>query len=519
MASKQITSYQYNNPGLSIVPGVIYEVVDMAGKPDFLYLGQGNWVRSREGGIPDTNYIPNLQTNVTTLLDSGIPLSGQVNKPLDFTWEYSFFPTMFDTGNQISHNVNSISKAHPDCYLPTAPIYYVDPVNGSDSNTGLGSYISDFTNALKSAKVAQDKLNLTGVAGQIWVKTYSDPSIACTRTPSAVISTPTVPTLFRAYGGGKVRIRTAEATYSTTQVSSSTTYKLAGTTVTRVFDLTRTTPDGSFIELKKITGHTADTALSSVDTWATVGSDQYIRRSDGQAVTGVNTLILRSSVLVTLNQNTPSGCMYKDCIFEGIIDINHNSASAPDRTLVFEDCEFAYSHATMLRVDSWPGLIVFNRCKAKDSMTDLYNFHNYLATKRIHVILADCTGNRAASVTNGSVSNPSSNSLTGHETNISVLDINGVHTNCFGANVIFVGSSQSYLVNPKIEDSFGDIVMGGNYVPTGVRAEDTASIWIYKGIISSNNISMSTSGTGKIRTFGTNVKSGSIRGDVLSTSW
>lgn len=193
----------------------------------------------------------------------GIALAGAVTYPPDFRWGYSYRPTLFDNGATIAHDVDSIATADPACY--TGPIYHVDSKNGSDSNTGLGTYPGDFAaSPLKSAKKAQDLLNATGAAGQIWIKYYADS--ASLRTASSVITAPTVPTLIRGIGG-KAKLRVADS-YTFAQVSGSTTYKLAGTTISRVFDLLNRDADGNCIELVKTTG-TADAALATAGTWAT----------------------------------------------------------------------------------------------------------------------------------------------------------------------------------------------------------------------------------------------------------
>lgn len=464
----------------------------------------------------DPAMLPANQAKVgATPSASGVAMSGSVPYPADFRWSYPYRPALFDNGTTITHDVESVATADSACY--TGPIYHVDTLNGSDSNTGLGDYAGDFKKSpLKSAKKAADLLKAGGVAGQIALLYYPDSATASLRTASSVISVPTVPVLIRGYGG-KARLRVAD-NYTFSQVASSTTYKLAGTTVSRVFDLLNKDPDGNYIELTKTTG-TADTALPTAGTWATVGSDQYIRRADGAAVTNANTLVTRSAVVASLDATTPSGVMFENLELEGgYLDILHTNADAPDRKFVFKDCIFRYGHANHIRAKNSPGLVVFLRCEARYSTSDLYNFHWDInaSLSRMFAIVADCTGFDAGIMGNGITGYVSHNCVTNHETG-SLIVINGRFERSFGGVFTGVDNSHTFLVGGVWRDGKGDTIMGGGHPPITIQTEGTARCWMYKGIVDGLVHACRANGDSQIALRGTVIAGGALTGNV--TSW
>ena len=446
---------------------------------------------------------------------SGVAMSGSVPYPADFRWSYAYRPALFDNGTAITHDVESVATADQACY--TGPIYHVDTLNGSDSNTGLGDYAGDFAKApLKSAKKAMDLLNAGGVAGQIWIKYYQDSATASLRTASSVITEPTVPVLIRGIGG-KARLRVADS-YTFSQVASSTTYKLAGTTVSRVFDLLNKDADGNYIELTKTTG-TADTALANAGTWATTGSDQLIRRADGAAVTNANTLVTRSAVLVSLGATSPGGIMFENVELEGgYLDLLHTNADAPDRKFVFKDVVFRYGHANHIRAKNSPGLVVFLRCAARYSTSDLYNFHWNISASisRMFAIIADSTGFDAGIMGNGITGNVSNNCVTNHETG-SLIVINGQFERSYGGVFTGIDNSHTFLVGGVWRDGKGDTIMGGGYPPITIQTEGTARCWMYKGIVDGLVHACRANGDSQIALRGTVIAGGALTGNV--TSW
>ena len=467
-------------------------------------------------GEVDVEYSDNTTTsfnlaNAVTATSSaqGVVLAGAVACPADFRWSYSYKPALFDNGATVTHDVDSIATADPACY--TGPIYHVDSKNGSDSNTGLGTYPGDFAaSPLKSAKKAQDLLNATGAAGQIWIKYYADS--ASLRTASSVITAPTVPTLIRGIGG-KAKLRVADS-YTFVQVSGSTTYKLAGTTISRVFDLLNRDADGNCIELVKTTG-TADTALATAGTWATTGSDQLVRRADAAAVTNSNTLVTRSAVVVSLGATSPS-VMFESVELEGgYLDLLHTDAAAAERKFVFKDVTFRYGHANHLRCKNSPGLVVFLRCEARMSTSDLYNFHWDIngAISRMHAIIADCTGFDAGVIGNGITGNISNNCVTNHET-VSLIVINGQFERAFGGVFAGIGSSHTVLVGGSWRDSRGDVIMGGGYPSIVIQTEDDAQCWVYRGIIEGQVHACRANGASAIYLKGTTIAGGALTGNV-----
>ena len=73
MAAINITSFQFSQPfGLKI--GQKYQVIDQAGKPDYIYQGNGNWVRTRDDSsdVPEVPFVKDNRVPVmATTTSSG----------------------------------------------------------------------------------------------------------------------------------------------------------------------------------------------------------------------------------------------------------------------------------------------------------------------------------------------------------------------------------------------------------------------------------------------------------------
>lgn len=78
MATINITSFQFNNP-FGLQSGQKYQVVDQAGKPDYIYQGNGNWIRTRDEDLVEPvfvqdNRVPlyvNLSSDQRTINSTG----------------------------------------------------------------------------------------------------------------------------------------------------------------------------------------------------------------------------------------------------------------------------------------------------------------------------------------------------------------------------------------------------------------------------------------------------------------
>jgi hypothetical protein len=184
----------------------------------------------------------------------GVEIIGQVAFPKDFPWPQSKFPIqLWRTGRRVVTDFIAENQVNPACY--TGPCYHIDPLYGLDTNTGLGAYVGDYSNALKTPNKAQTLLNETNAPGRIKVKfrkgAYSPRAAGAVPWP-----TPTVPTLAESEGG-RHKLRMSDDLVWT--LDSGTTWVATRASVSRLFSTgvdDETDGFGNYFENKKVADET-----------------------------------------------------------------------------------------------------------------------------------------------------------------------------------------------------------------------------------------------------------------------
>lgn len=392
-------------------------------------------------------------------------------------------------------------------------VYHVDPLNGSDANSGLGAYIDDYSAAKKSLRGAQLAANAAGVPARIRIKYRAGVISNRSDGGGAMYVAPTVPTVIEGVGGRPVFGVWDTLTWS---VHSGTTYKTTRSGAGCAIDLL--TIDNDAIQAGRAPDITAFTKLadaaavvaSAGNTWAQVGSDVYVKRLDGAAVTNTNTGIGLLVPEIGFDNAAVGGCgIWNVAVVGGgnaSFGVRNTTAAREDRNFVFVGCVASRSSigTNAFRLDGSPGLIAMVDCDVFGAGSDAYNQHWNIAgeASRMHVLRINC-GSRE----NGSPSGQSQNSFTGHE-DCFEIGVNDRGGRSFGAEAAYIDDSQYWGVDPEILDPRGDVVLGGSFVPTCVFASGTAQVWVEGGVVSSPDRAFRASGGGRIYKRGTAVLAG-----------
>ncbi|MBS0354028.1 MAG: hypothetical protein JSR83_09030 [Proteobacteria bacterium] len=440
--------------------------------------------------------------------DGGNVLIEPITFPAGFAWPHDKFPIqLFRTGRNVSSSLVPQLQVNPACY--TGPCYHVDGLYGLDTNTGLGSYVGDYSQAFKTIKKAQDTLNAGGVPGRIKVKIRK--GVVFNRVAGAAPwPIPTVPTLAEGDGPGRAKVRMSDSLAWTLQ--SGTMYWATRANVSRVFDtLNEDDEFGNYVELKKVADETV--VATTPGSWAQgAGANSgkvYVNRLDGAAVTDSNTAVMLVTNVLKLDDTTPSGCGFFNFEFEGgyPVDVVGTSAAAADKRFVFKNCGARYSHLAFnnWRLRDCPGLISLIECDGFYGGADSFNVHWSLGGQsKLYVYYYKCRSRY-----NGLLGNLSNNSETGHETCV-VLSVMPDLGSSFGGEVAYINDSQLFIVEPTVLDSRGDVVFGGGFDPVTIQALDNAQVWLDGGIVGCKVYALRARQNAVIRYRGTRIVGGSL---------
>lgn len=329
--------------------------------------------------------------------------------------------------------------------------YYVDPVSGSDANSGLtwALALKRISTALAKADVdvvlckggAVYRIDSTGQQG-IGLYTGSRNIVLAAVGPRAIITTAREVTW------------TVDGTLTNTYNSTST-----GGAIVRVLDMRSRDVYGDYASLTLV----ASKALVDV----TPGSYFYasnvvsVRLSDS-TVPDTNILCLRSA---DSKVSAPGVTWYmRNCMFlggsSGAFAARDGSSSS---VIIAEDCWFAHQFSADGYQIKDVGMSIAVRCRASANANDGFNYHE-LNGLSPHFIEIDCVGmaNQALGTGNGSTS---------HESCI------GFRMNCgyafnAGPGVADVNSAKTFNVNCNSRGNTG------HSNASGMLVANTAEMWI-----------------------------------------
>ena len=418
----------------------------------------------------------NAQTNAESNVASGanfaaeLAVSGKIEPPSGFLFDFSKLVADFAV---YRNNLTGVIRADYDhtALIPsacrTAPlsrIIHVSPA-GSDSNSGVGTYLGDFSNAKASVWSAVSYGNGLGAGYQVVVKqgTYI-------RNNTWKDTLATQPIWLRGWYDGGLENRPILSMHDNLTWSLDGTYtncyKAARTSVLRVLDVTRTDSLGNFAELTNVASATL--CNTTPDSWVQVGSEVFVRRLDGLAPTNSTTWAHVSIGGVV------SGSGGSDIYVEGLRFVGGKNIlqQCPTKYACFVDCDFLFQGGASNVRDAIQILdynqVVFVRCKAAKSAKDGFNAHQQ-SGKIPQVLTIDCLG-----FDNGCSVQVSNNGFTTHD-GVLAIDINGQYYNNQGGNFVCVDSdTQTWAVGSQARKSVGD----GNTAPNDFHFSGAGKAWL-----------------------------------------
>lgn len=367
------------------------------------------------------------------------------------SWDRSAYPLT------LSENEGSWQSSFDrDVYLPDSSLlttYYVDVATGNDSNSGLTSGLK-----LKSIHAAVTKGNATGSPYRVLVTAGRYPRANGLNNTGTI--QPTQNAAIVAVGGRVVTGPFDDLSWPASPDPTYTNcYKVSRSNVARVFDIATLDAHGNYTELVNVAD--AVTCDSTPGSFAQVGSDLYVRRVDGAAVTNANT----RAHLIQRHLNLTSGFngkrLYLENIdLEGGVQLGTLSVDGvTDTVIMAQGCSFKYSGGysgpsyVNDNVALWnsSGLFAFVDCEVGSAWKDGFNAHWQTdSERRTYVLTERCRGRDF-----GRGSSTSNNAITGHETVVWV-DVEGDWSDGRGGTVRFIDTSTLAAFGSSAANDLGD---------------------------------------------------------------
>lgn len=415
-------------------------------------------------------------------------------------------------------------------------VFHVDPVNGSNSNTGLGSYYGDFTNAVQDVATAITKANATTAACRIVIDASSNPWFTRATGGVGTSTFPTVDMAIEAVGGratftgSDAHTWAVDGTYancwSATESNASGAIDLLNqrwlgeAQGARLLDR-----DGvgrrAYVEMVKYASPTAlNTATFTGTTgggYCNSGGKTYVRRADGTAVTDANTRVFRGTSTIapafathtTAATATNVSLYMAGCDFQG----GFLSNNAGTRNVWLNNCRAMYAGLDVTPnqngfMTDFVGTALFTRCEGWACGNDVFNPHGVNGQHQF--VTVDCLG-----WDTGRTTGQSNNGTTGHESTI-VVDLNGDYQMSRGGTARFINNSRALLFGSRLWGDLGDVAMGGSLVPTAIMANDNAWIWALYCDISAGRALYAPDAKSRIFAKGNTIRSGTTSGNVAA---
>lgn len=382
----------------------------------------------------------NVYTDKKELEKYNIPVS----TPLGFSWtDHPLDGNIYTDGNG-NFTVKDFDVAD---YQITGKTYYVDVVNGSDSNDGL-----TLDTAFKRIITAfqQGDAQVIKVAEGLYHKVNA---FNGAETPSVSIKAIS----------GKVRITNAyELTWSLSSGKSNTYEATLAYSVGNVFDAEVQDNYGDYTELTEVA------TIPDVET--TQGSYYY---DDYYDILYVHTANSRPADVDVMAYGTSKNVWHYgagDVYLEGIefeggaysVQMFEDGATPPGN-LYAKNCSFKYSAGNAINVQGTPLTIMQNCIAAYSNTADGFNYHAYngIIPKVIEI---NCIGRN-----NGD--SDSDNGSTIHDGG-SIIRINGSYYGNYGPNIADVNSgTESWNIRVSSFES-------QRTTPTDYTFTDTAETWL-----------------------------------------
>lgn len=400
---------------------------------------------------------------------------GEIPPGIVLPSELSFItPTFLETPRGI-HRVGSIGETAPGMFGRYSPalsdpdnVFWVDVATGSDSNDGSeGSPVF-------SLFKAKQLVNSAVGTSLIYVKSgnYSRPA-GFTNT-SGDVTSPNKDVAFVAYDGPVIVGPRESISGFAVNGTYANTYSKTVTNCTRVVDITRSTVFGDPVELLPVS--TPARCNITPDSWCYSGGTLFINRLDGAAPSNVNTRYYRTFANFSLTNEVN--------VFMGSVDgspwiLEGGSGDAfgvaisdptpgEFKAVVLDGVTARFAGQDGFGTNAFPGVVAAFNCHAAGNAKDAFNASG---TVDSFLLTSNCRG-----VDSGRAGLTSCNGWTLHA-NATGMDVAGVYQRNRGGTVRNIDSTKAYLFGTLIADDQGDQILGGSLEPTGIRAEDSATIW------------------------------------------
>lgn len=425
----------------------------------------------------------NSQDLVSGLRSAAIPTGlGWANSPLPGL-QISVPVVPGGPGGSVNYTPRQAFALFSDTLTNPAITLYVDPVNGSDSNTGTSSATPVLTlEKARQLQVANAGKALIRVKPGFVQRSGIFTAGGFFNNDVAILA-----------DGGRVVVSYSDvSTFPTFAVDTAgsrpNAYKATFANVGRVFDTANYDTLGNYRELIKVAS--ADLCNATPNSWYNDGTSQWVRRVDGAAPATTNTKMMRSSgnQPIQMTGATPYN-LYIGGVSEGdgfdfegssgnILTLAPSAATSSVRALVVDNCTFKYGGAwgdgtRLVGIDSFAGLVYLHKCRGDASMTDFFNLRNTRGSSKLYGLTVNCSG-----FDNGRAPNDSCNAWTGHD-DVTMIDVAGDYRANHGGTCASVNTAKGFLAGTRILDDKGALQYATANVigPTAVYVRDAAEYW------------------------------------------
>jgi len=372
-------------------------------------------------------YILQSGTNLraTLLVDKKIEdLKNQLPKPSTYPIEVPYqYPTGFKwTNNPLAYVITTNGKGgfYADFdvakFKVTGKAYYVDPVNGSDTNSG--SSLKPFA-SINTALNKSDIKELHLMEG-VYSRTFSMSKTTHTGDLSII-------------GHGDVHISSNSSSVFSKNTSFPNVYEATRGSIGNYAADTTSKVAGIPLPLVKV--NSVEEVNNTLNSYYHDGTKLYVRTYNDRNITGHSLndhgLILSSAMANTIFEGTMDLYLENVTIYGSTSPLQARSTSSSDTLRVFgKDSNFLFSgdenkDAVMLQGAT---LSIFQNCKASYSQKDGFNYHakDGIVPKSIEI---DCQG-----FENGNDADDNDQGSTTHDGG-SIIRIGGAYYRNKGANI------------------------------------------------------------------------------------
>ena len=419
--------------------------------------------------------------------DIELAIKRKIDKPDDFDWTGETITIYKDNSGNITTDLNASSYQH----VGTGKVYYVNLIDGLDTNDGLTP-----ETALKSVYSARAKadVDIIEVAEGFYDDMYSFNNLTVNKNI----------TIVGAEGANVILSTRRSLTWSKT-VDKTNVYQVSRTSVASVWDSSNLDANGDYTKLTPV--DSIDDVDATPNSYYYTTPNLYVHTFDGRQAD--------SSVTVFLDlgnfKNTGNYRTYFENIkfYGGNVGCVAIAVSSETDTTMFvaNNCEFKYSNAGNGGLQALGCDVILKNCVASKNKQDGFNYH--MSANRVNKAIEDgCTG-RSSGIDRGT---DTDNGSTMHDGG-RIIRVNGTYCGNEGPNIHDINNgTESWNIGCKSYNS----VATASIRNTNFMIEDMGEMWLdsCEGFDSFGDINISATATMHLTacdiTNGNNTVSGNI---------